>query len=87
VKVSDELGRAMKAKRGRGRPETTGSSTTPLVQYRVSKAQHAELCTEAKKLRVTANEVARRRAFPLEAVKPTEDAARAGYSWELGPAE
>lgn len=70
----------MKAKRGR--PVSSGSSSTPPVQYRVSSDQHRELRSEAKRLRVTVNEAAKRRAFP-----PTEKEHAAGvpYSWELGP--
>jgi hypothetical protein len=75
----------MKAKLGR--PVTTGSWSTPTIQYRVSAIQHTELQLEAKRLRVTVNEAAKRRAFPVVEAKQTEEAARAGYSWELGPAE
>lgn len=80
------MGRRHRLKAKRGRPVSTGSSSTPAIQYRVSSSQYAELTTEAKRLRVTVNEVAKRRAFPPN---PTiRDAAeRAGYSWELGPTE
>lgn len=57
-----------KRKPKRGRPfgtATTGSSTTPLVSYRVSAAQDVELVGEAARLGITRNEVAKRRAFPI----------------------
>lgn len=74
----------MKAKRGR--PVSTGSWSTPTIQYRVSAVQHMELQLEAKRQKVTVNEIAKRRAFPI-VEKESEAAARAGYSWELGPSE
>lgn len=54
-----------------GHPITTGSASTPLVCYRVSKEQHAELEAEARTLPrvgrrfMTASAVAKRRAFPV----------------------
>lgn len=66
----------------RGRPVSTGSWSTPTIQYRVSAVQHMELQLEAKRQKVTVNEIAKRRAFP-----PTEKEHAAGvpYPWELGP--
>lgn len=55
-------------KRGPGHPTTTGSASTPPVFYRVSAAQHAELVREGRRARprLTANAVAKLRAFPQE---------------------
>ena len=57
-----------------GRPVSTGSAGVPPVFYRVSAEQHAELKAEgrASKPRLTANAVAKARAFPahLEGGKP-----------------
>lgn len=47
-----------------GRPISTGSKATPLVQYRVSADQHAELEAEGTRRGLTANQVAKLRAFP-----------------------
>ena len=48
------------------RPVTTGSRSTPQVQYRVSAAQRAELAEEAERLGVDGpNAAAKRRAFPV----------------------
>jgi len=56
---------AKKTKPRRGRPVTTGSKATAPVSYRVSAAQRAELQAEADRLGLeSANEAAKRRAFP-----------------------
>jgi hypothetical protein len=49
-----------------GRPASTGMASTPPIHYRVSRAQYAELKAEGRtsKPRLTANAVAKRRAFP-----------------------
>lgn len=48
----------------KGRPVTTRSKSTPLITYRVSAEQRAELEAEGKRLGLGANAVAKLRAFP-----------------------
>lgn len=48
-----------------GRPPSTGSASVPVITYRVSASQYAELKAEAKRVKRTPNEVAKRRAFPV----------------------
>lgn len=72
----------MATKPKRGRPVSTGSWSTPTIQYRVSAIQHTELALEAKRFRLTVNEVAKRRAFPPPTKNATPDTPR-GYSWDL----
>jgi len=58
----------MKKKQPVPRPgrRTTGSKSTPTVSYRVSASQRAELAAEAARLGLaSANEAAKRRAFPV----------------------
>lgn len=54
----------MPRRRRAGRPVSTGSAATPLVAYRVSAAQRAELAEEGRALGISPNEAAKRRAFP-----------------------
>ena len=58
-------------RRGPGHPVTTGMASTPPIHYRVSAEQHAELTAEGKKRRprLSANQVAKLRAFPAEPTK------------------
>lgn len=49
---------------GRGRPPSTLSSYTPIIIFRVSAVQRAELEAEAVRLGISPSAVAKRRAFP-----------------------
>lgn len=52
------------ARRNAGRPISTGSTATRPVHYRVSAEQRAELDAEGKRLGISADLVAKLRAFP-----------------------
>lgn len=54
----------LRKKPGPGHPVTTNMAATPPIHYRVSEAQHDELTKAGAKRNLSANQEAKRRAFP-----------------------